>query len=118
MARHYFNLSKHKIKDKMNLLKLIELLINEHCDLPVNVKVELPVTIPWDGVIDIPNASLAQVAQAVHAYYDITQKEFENIRDEYGLGSDPPYDKLPVASLSYTEVTISLEGYTPARDLV
>ena len=111
-VRHYYNLSKHKIKEKKNLLKLTEYLIKTYCGLP-QAKVELPLTQPWDGVIVIPNASLAQVAAAVEAYYEITQEELLKALEALGLPNEPPYNEVPIASSSYNEITASLENYTP-----
>lgn len=104
MARHYCNMSKHKIKDKMKMLKFMEYLINTYTSLE-GVTVELPVTLPWDGVFNIPNASLREIAMAVEEYYDITDDELEKARTKLGLPDKWPYNELHIASSSFTEVT-------------
>jgi len=97
-------MSKHKIKDKMKMLKFMEYLINEYTRLE-GVTVELPVTLPWDGVFNIPNASLGDIADAVIEYYDITDEKLNEARAKLGLPDKWPYNVVHIASSSFTEVT-------------
>lgn len=105
MARHCFNMSKHKIGEKINLLRLIEVLVQDYCDMP-DAKVYMPMTEKWDGVIEIPDLTLDQIAQRIVLYYDITEEQLAKARQKLGLPDRAPFDEVPIASSSKTDYAI------------